>query len=322
MPINNLEIKKLPKSQVEITGEIPADIFERAYCEALAEFGKKIDVPGFRPGHAPEKAVLDRAGLQVVIERAAGIALARAYPEVLRENKLDAIGHPQIVITKIARNNPLGFKATTAVLPGVNLPDWRALVKVKMSEKIEVDVSEKEVEEAFDYLQKSKNKPQTSGEELKNSIRQNLALDKEARAREARRMAALDDISKKTSIEIPDILIEGEKNKMLAELKSSISQFGLGWADYLSHIKKSEEELIAGWAKDAEKRVRCAMILRQIADQEKIEPTPAELDEHVSQIILREPENERLKIDRERLRDYAYGILRNEKVFRLLENEA
>ncbi|MEK7090585.1 MAG: trigger factor [Patescibacteria group bacterium] len=319
MPISNLEIKKLPKSQMEITGEIPADIFEQAYLEAFAEFSKKIEIPGFRPGHAPERTVLERAGEHAIVERAAQIALEKAYPEIIKESKIDAIGHPQIAITKIARGNPLGFKATTAVLPEISLSDWRALAKIKMSEKIEIFVSDKEVEEAFGYMQKSKNRPQIADEELKNSIRQNLQLDKEMRAKEARRMAALDEVAKKASIEIPDILIEGEKNKMLAELKSSISQFGLKWADYLSHIKKTEEELVAGWNNDAEKRSRYGLILRQIANQEKIEPAPAELDEYVSQIILREPESERSKIDKGRVQDYAYGILRNEKVFQLFE---
>ena len=41
MDITNLEIKKLPKSQIEISGEIPAEIFEESYLRATKEFNEK-----------------------------------------------------------------------------------------------------------------------------------------------------------------------------------------------------------------------------------------------------------------------------------------
>lgn len=335
MSISNLEIKKLPKSQIEITGEIPAEEFEGAWQNALKELNDKTNLPGFRPGHIPERTLLDRIGEQTVTERAAEIALQKTYPEIIKQNKIAAIGHPQITITKIARKNPLGFKAVTAVLPQIILPDYKELAREKMAEKLEILVSEKEIEESLDYLRKTKNKEQlpelnddfaksvgnfNTVDELKNAIRQNLLLDKERRAKEARRMATLEQISKKCEIEIPEILVEAEKNKMLEELRASIAQFGLKWADYLLHIKKTEEELINGWQQDAEKRSRYGLVLREIADKEKLEPAAEELENYALQIISQEPESERQKIDKERVKDYAYGILRNEKVFKFLEN--
>lgn len=360
VPVNNLEIKKLPKSRVEISGEIPAEDFERAYDTALKEFNEKSNLPGFRPGHVPQNILIERIGERAITERAAELALQKAYPEVLEQNDINAIGHPQITITKIARKNPLGFKAITTVLPEVSLPDYGIIAKEKKAEKIDVTVSDQEIEESLEYLRKAKSKSQGAHqhnssilgadgqpinkgteldsplleltdnfaknvgnfntlEELKNAVRKNLHLDKEIRAKETRRMAALDAISQKTSVEIPDILIESEKNKMLEELKSSILQFGLKWEDYLTHIKKTETELVSDWQEDAIKRARYGLILREIANKEKIEPTDAELEEYASQIISREPETERPKIDKGRLKDYAYGILRNEKVFQLLE---
>ena len=335
MSIIGLEIKKLPGSLVEITGEIEVDDFERARQNALQELNDKTNLPGFRMGHVPERVLLDRIGEQVVVERAAEIALQKAYPEIIKENKIEVIGRPQITITKIARKNPLGFKIVTTVLPEIALPDYKALARSKMAEKEAVVVSDQELEETLDYLRKSKNKEQppelndefaksvggfNTVDELKNAIRHNLQIEKEIRAKEARRMAALEEISKKSATIIPEILVEAEKNKMLEELKASINQFGLKWADYLAHIKKTEEELVNGWRQDAEKRSRYGLILREIANKENIEPTAEELDNYALQIISREPENERSKIDKGRLRDYAYGILRNEKVFQFLEN--
>lgn len=371
--ILNLEIKKLPKSRLEISGEIPAEDFERAWQDALKEFNEKANFPGFRPGHVPQNILIEKVGERAITERAAELTLGRAYPEIINKNKIEAIGHPQITITKIARKNPLGFKAATAVLPEISLPDYHSIAKEKMTEQEEIVVSEQEMDESIEYLRKTKSKQSTvSGEqskansqrsagilgadgqpiktenenvksdtrvpdpaelndnfaktvgfntvsELRDAIRSNILIDKETRAKETRRMAALDAISKKTGIEIPDILVESEKNKMLEELKSSILRFGLKWEDYLAHIKKTEEELLDDWNEDAQKRSRYGLVLREIADKEKLEPSEAELEEYAAQIVSREPESERSKIDKARLKDYAYGILRNEKVFQMLE---
>ena len=40
-----LEIKEISKSQVEITAEIPADDFERAYTHTLERYNKELNIP-------------------------------------------------------------------------------------------------------------------------------------------------------------------------------------------------------------------------------------------------------------------------------------
>src|SRR3989344_5096564 len=124
-----LSIKKLPKSMVEIEGEISADDFERHYKDALKELNEKSSIPGFRAGHIPENILIEKIGGESVLEHAAEHALQNEYPKILEENKIDAIGHPQITITKIARKNPLGFKITVAVLPPITLPDYKNIAK-------------------------------------------------------------------------------------------------------------------------------------------------------------------------------------------------
>jgi len=137
------EIKKLPKSEVEITGEIPADEFERAFSKAMTELNQKAGIPGFRPGHVPENVLIEKVGEAAILEEAAEIALREAYPKMLEENKIEAIGRPEITITKIARKNPLGFKIKTAVLPEITLPDYKKIAGEAMTAKEEVKVEER-----------------------------------------------------------------------------------------------------------------------------------------------------------------------------------
>ena len=344
----SLSIKKLPKSIVEIESEISADDFERHYKDTLKELNEKSAIPGFRPGHIPENILIEKMGEGSVLEHAAEHALEEEYPKILREHKIDAIGHPQITITKIARKNPLGFKITVAVLPPITLPDYKNIAKNIMSKDEEIKVEEKEIDEALEYLRKThdaRQKPEghldgpasippkadlgvefakKMGQKdlagLREILRQNITEEKSAKAREKKRMEALDKISTSADIEIPEILIQSEKEKMSAELRSSIENMGMKWDDYLTHIKKTDEELKNGWGVEAEKRARYALILREIANVEKIETDDSELNNFAEKTLAQYTETERKKIDKERVKDYAYGILRNEKIFKFLEN--
>lgn len=340
------QIKELPNSEIEITGEIPTDDFERAFQTALQELNTKANIPGFRAGKVPENVLLDKVGNEAVLERAAEIALQIHYPHILQENRIEAIDRPKITLTKIARKNPLGFKAVTAVLPKITLPDYKKLAGSAMQEKEEINVGEKEVNDAIEYLRKAKKEKKEAGTEenkeivlpelndefakglgqsdlasLKNLLRDNIRQDKERKAKEKKRMGAIDAIASSSTMDLPMVLIEAEKNKMLQELKASIENMELKWIDYLGHIKKSEEDLRKDWQEEAKKRVRYGLVLREIARVEKIEPSAEEIASEVTPMISRYPESERPKIDEKRLKDYAYGILRNEKVFQLLERK-
>jgi len=132
--INNmLEIKLLSGSEVEIVGEISAEDFESERQHAIIHLSEDIKIDGFRPGKAPEKVIMDKIGERNILDKMAVLALQKEYPKIIEEKKIKAIGRPEITITKLARNNPLGFKIKTYVMPEVELPDYK---KIKVLEKI------------------------------------------------------------------------------------------------------------------------------------------------------------------------------------------
>ncbi|MCX6731551.1 MAG: trigger factor, partial [Candidatus Parcubacteria bacterium] len=128
-----LEIKLLPGSEVEITGEISAEDFEHERAHAIIHLSEDIKIDGFRPGKAPEKVIIDKIGERNILDKMAVLTLQREYSKIIAEKKIKAIGRPSITITKIAVNNPLGFKIKTYVMPEVELPDYK---KIKVLEKI------------------------------------------------------------------------------------------------------------------------------------------------------------------------------------------
>jgi trigger factor len=156
----NIAIKKLDGSRVEITGSIEAKEFESFRKAALKNINESVNIDGFRKGKIPEKTLIAKVGEMPILEEMAELALSKAYPDIVVEHKVDAIGRPEIQITKIAANNPLEFKITTAVIPEVKLADYKKIAKdvnaetTKDSDK-KSTVTEKDVDEAITRIRKS-----------------------------------------------------------------------------------------------------------------------------------------------------------------------
>jgi len=101
----------------------------------------------------------------------------------------------------------------------------------------------------------------------------------------------------------------------LAQMKADIQKFGTNWEEYLSGMQKSEEDLKKSWRETAEKKAKIQLILNQIAKVEHIKPTEEEIDVEAIKILHKVPNAEE-----NRVKDYVYQILINDKVLKLLEN--
>lgn len=151
------DIKKLEKSEVEITGILEAKEFEKYEGKALERIGERLELPGFRKGKAPVAVIKESVAEMELLEEMAESALQDNYMKILEENKIDAIGRPQIMITKIAKGSDLEFKIVTAVLPELKLPDYKKIAKTETSKeenKKEITVEDVELEKVIKDLRK------------------------------------------------------------------------------------------------------------------------------------------------------------------------
>jgi trigger factor len=161
----------------------------------------------------------------------------------------------------------------------------------------------------------------SSPEALEHSVREGIRAEKENKEKQRIRALMAEEIAVKSEVEIPEVLIEGELDKMFEEMRSGVEGMGMKWEDYLLHIKRTVEDLRKEWRLEAEKRVRVALAFREIAKLEKIEPTPEEIEMRANQFLtqFKTVEEAEEKIDPESLKEYTKGVLRNEKVFEFLE---
>ena len=191
-----------------------------------------------------------------------------------------------------------------------------ARFKVKMSL-----VQEKELPELNDEFAKGLGKFENL-EDLKISISEGIEMEHKKKNEEKWRAQVIEKIAAESQIDLPKILIDQELEKMMAELEQNISGMGLTLDAYLENIKKSKSEISKGWKETAEKRVRAALVLKEIAASEEIEIPAKEVEEEMNRVLAyyKGMGDMEKNVDMERLYTYTKGVLTNEKVFKFLES--
>ena len=71
-----LRVKKLPKSEIEIEGELEAEAFESYFTKALKKLGEAFEIDGFRKGKVPENVLISNIPEIRILEEMAEMALA------------------------------------------------------------------------------------------------------------------------------------------------------------------------------------------------------------------------------------------------------
>jgi trigger factor len=423
-----MEIKKLPNSQVEFSIVVPAAEFEKFLNEAAEHLSEGLKIDGFRPGKAPRNIVEQKVGAEKVLAHGAEHAVKKTFVDAVVKNKIDSIGEPKITITKIAQGNDFEYRAVVAVMPQIELSNYRKDIKsVKKTDSNDVTVEQvqKEIENLRGSRAKlitvsreaikgdrveidfevfvdgklieggsAKNHPLTIGENyfipgfednlvgmkerdekefdlefpkdyhqkelagkpakfkvmmslvqekelpeindefakslgkfesldaLKKSIREGIEAEQKKKNEEKWRTEAIGKIAAGSEIDLPEVLVDQELEKMMAEFEQNISQMGLKLETYLENIKKSKSEIVKGWRETAEKRVRAALVLKEIAAAEQIEVPASEIEEEMNRVMAyyRSVPDMEKNLDMERLYNYTKGVLTNEKVFKFLES--
>jgi len=156
---------------------------------------------------------------------------------------------------------------------------------------------------------------------LKKSISDGLRIEKEDAEKRSVRLKALDEIADGVAFDVPALLQEQEAERLFSDFKSSIESGGYAFDEYLSQVGKNQEELREDFKKGADKRVKIAVVLRELARELAIEPTDEEIEACVAQQMKQDHGiTEAGKIDLEERRNYCRGIVRNEKVFSAIED--
>ena len=271
-PKRPASVKELADSTVEIESELTAEELAHHRIHILKHLCEETEIAGFRKGFAPEKIILEKFGEMGVLERAVGVALNEVYPELLLEHKIDAIGRPEIVITKLSPGQPASFKIKTAVVPKFTLPDYKKIAaKINEQKELPAEISDKEIEELLIRLRyqlagknpaeklsaEEENKlPAITDEvvkklgdytdiaDFKTKVKVAILEDKKRQNREKKRLTIIDDILAKTTIPLPPVLIENETDYLEARFADDLKMMGSNVEDYLKKKKRLKKSCV------------------------------------------------------------------------------
>jgi trigger factor len=119
--------EQLPKSQVGMTIEVPAEQVDATYERVLNRLVSRAKIEGFRPGRAPRALVEARIGPAAVREEVVEAMVPDVIRQALEEKSLDPIDNPDVEVLELERGRPARLKATISVMPEVTLADVTTL---------------------------------------------------------------------------------------------------------------------------------------------------------------------------------------------------
>lgn len=333
---------EIKNSEIELEIEISQATIEGNYDRATTELGEDLELPGFRKGKAPKDRVTEKVGEMAILEKATYKTINDIVPIVISAEKLDALSQPSITVTKLVPKSPIEFKMKVTLMPEVILPDYKTLAKT-VSEIKKQEITDKEVDEYIDYIRKQRaeatmmheNKkidqdklelPELNEEfvkslgdfkdvdEFKKKLKENMLQEKEMKEAQRRRLEIMEKIITEAKIDLPDVLVDQELDQMMHKFQHDIENMKMNFEEYLTALKKTEDDLRKEWKPDAEKRTKMNLLLPKIADAEKLKPKDDEIKKEV----------EHLKEHHKDISDahatmYVANVLTNEEVFKFLE---
>jgi trigger factor len=385
----NISVTKKPKSLISLAVEIPWDEVQPYLERAAKEYSEKAAVPGFRKGQVPYAVILQRLGIEALLDLALETLVSHTYMKGLMDHKLETVGAPQVDIKARTPRQPVRYEAVVAAVPEVALGE---IGKLSVARKAVV-ITEEETDKLLAELQRMRAterevaEPAAKGhkvtmsyrllqdnvplegssaadtdivlgetqvlpgfsehiigmkageekkfpvrfpdtwsrkdlagrtaevelqlkkvaaidlppvddafaaslgtfktaQELKDKMRENIKLEKEDAEERRVGSAAVEALVKASTFgELPDILIEGELDRMIEEISHEVTHYGVSFDDWLKKINKTKEGIRKEHHAQAAERVKASLVLRALAKDRDIVPEEKELLEEVEKVL-------------------------------------
>ena len=336
-------VTELPDAQVSIEGEVSWETVATYEKKAFDHLAGHLELAGFRKGKIPADVAKSHIPEPMLLSDMAELALQDLYPTIVKDKNLDVIGRPELSITKLARDNALGFTIRATILPEIKLPDYMNIAK-GVEESAPEAVTEESVDKVVGELRQlrayghvhdegqehthTEELPEVTDEfaksfgefesvaQMREKIRENIAREKIHEATDKRRIAIMESIIEKTDFPVPAIVLQGEQEKMLAQIEADISRAGFTMDYYLKQSNKTKEGMMQEFKPEAEKRARVQLVLNAISRKENIVPSEEEVKMETERLMAMYP-----GADQSRTEAYVDMMLTNEKTLAVLEGK-
>lgn len=121
-------------------------------------------------------------------------------------------------------------------------------------------------------------------EEYKEDVRKQIGERKQAEAKRVKEEEAVQKIVDKSSMEIPEAMIETQVEIMVEEFAQRISQQGMNFEQYMQFSGMTLDKMKEQMRPDAVSRIKSSLVLEQIAKEENIEVTDEDVDAEIEKM--------------------------------------
>jgi trigger factor len=157
--------------------------------------------------------------------------------------------------------------------------------------------------------------------ELKADIKTQLKAEKQKEADQKYENELIQKIVEKSSIDIPEVLVDEQVERLEEEEKRNIVYRGQTWQEHLDAEGVTEAEHKERQKPDAQLRVKAGLILSEIADKEQITVEPDELEIRIQMLKgqYNDPAMQAQLDNPENKQDIAARLLTEKTVLKLVE---
>jgi trigger factor len=148
---NIVKVENIGPCKKKVTVEVPEEKIKALLDAKYKELRRDAAVPGFRRGRAPLRLLEKRFGMDVRNQVKLQL-LAESAEEVLKENKIDALGEPNInhEEVELPDSGPMVYSFEIEVRPEFELPNLEGIEIRKPA----VEVTDQQVEEEIEAMRK------------------------------------------------------------------------------------------------------------------------------------------------------------------------
>ena len=139
------DVEELSPTRIKLIIEVPFEELKPNLDKAYRDVARRVKIPGFRPGHVPQRVIDVRIGRGAVLEQAVNEAVPELYNKAVAEREVVPLSQPEVEITKLDDGKELAFTAEVDVRPSFDLPDLDAL-------SVTVDNADVDPDQVEEYL--------------------------------------------------------------------------------------------------------------------------------------------------------------------------
>lgn len=144
----SVKVTNVEENVVELEFSVDQKTFQEGVVKSYRKNVKRIQIPGFRKGKAPQKMIEKMYGPEVFYDDAINFVFPDAYDEAVKEAGITPVDRPEVDVKEVGPDVDLVLTAKVTVKPEVSIDHYKGIE----IPKIEYTVSDEDVDKEISSI--------------------------------------------------------------------------------------------------------------------------------------------------------------------------